>query len=53
VQLNHGWLRARLTPVGMARLQQGIAVLALGVLLWRLRADLGLIGPSLNNFICH
>jgi sulfite exporter TauE/SafE len=53
VQLNHGWLRSRLTPVGMTRLQQGIAVIALGVLLWRLRADFGLLGPSVNNFICH
>ncbi|AKC82896.1 hypothetical protein IMCC26134_09125 [Verrucomicrobia bacterium IMCC26134] len=53
VQLNHGWLRTRLTPAGMTRLQQGIALVALGVLLWRLRADFGLIGPSVNSFICH
>lgn len=53
VQMHHGWLRARLTPAGMTRMQQGIAVLASGVLLWRLRTDFGLIGPSLANFICH
>lgn len=53
VQLNHGWLRTRLTPNGMTRLQQGVAAVALCVLLWRLRADFGLIGPSVSNFICH
>ncbi len=53
VQLNHGWLRTRLTPAGMTRLQQGIALVALGVLLWRLRADFGLLGPSATYYLCH
>lgn len=53
VQLNHGWLRTRLTPAGLGRVQQGLAAVALLVIVWRLRADFGLAGASLANFVCH
>ena len=53
VQLNYGWLRTRLSPLGLNRVQRGLAAAALLVIVWRLRADFGLIGPSVENFICH
>ena len=51
-QMNFAWLRARLGPVWLGRLQ---ATLALGVALilaWRLRGTFGLGGPDVNNFAC-
>lgn len=52
-QANLGRLRARLTPAGLGRARSALAALAALVILWRLRADLGLAGPSLDNWVCH
>ena len=52
-QANVGWLRARLTPLALGRARTGLALAAALVLVWRLRGDLGFVGPSLENWICH
>lgn len=52
-QANVGWLRARLSPVNLGRARTGLALAAALVLVWRLRGDLGFVGPSLENWICH
>ena len=52
-QANVGWLRARLTPVALGRARAGLALAAALVIVWRLRGDLGYVGPSLENWICH
>lgn len=52
-QANFGWMRARLSPPALDRARVGLALVAAGVLVWRLRGDLGFVGPSLENFICH
>jgi uncharacterized protein len=52
-QANVGWLRARLTPVALGRARTGLALAAALVIVWRLRGDLGYVGPSLENWICH
>lgn len=52
VQANLGWLRGRLGPVALGRARTGLAFVAALVLLWRLRGDLGLLGPSFANFVC-
>ncbi len=49
VQSNYGLLRARLSPVWLARCQVGLALVAALVMLWRLRAG----GPGAGDFICH
>ncbi len=53
VQANFGWLRSRLSPVGIARTQTALAVVAAVVISWRLRGTLGFPGPDANSFICH
>ena len=52
-QANVGWLRARLTPVAMGRARTSLALASAMVIVWRLRGDLGMVGPSLENWICH
>lgn len=52
-QLNFHWLRARLGPVWLGRLQTGLALLVALLLVWRLRGTLGFHGPDMNNFVCH
>jgi len=49
VQSNYGLLRARLSPVWLARCQAGLALAAALVMMWRLRAG----GPESGDFICH
>jgi uncharacterized protein len=49
VQANYGRLRMKLTPVALARVQAGLALVTALVLTWRLRVG----GPTLENFICH
>jgi hypothetical protein len=53
VQANSGFLRARLSPVWLARFQTGLALAAAVVLAWRLRGTLGFDGPALGTFICR
>jgi sulfite exporter TauE/SafE len=52
-QANVGWLRARLSPTALGRARTGLALAAAAVLVWRLRADLGLPGPAWDQFSCH
>lgn len=52
-QANFRWLRERLGPVWLGRLQTGLALAIALVLTWRLRATLGFPGPDVNNFVCH
>jgi uncharacterized protein len=49
VQANYGRLRMKMTPVMLARVQSGLALVTALVLAWRLRAG----GPGMENFICH
>ncbi|HEY0943653.1 MAG TPA: sulfite exporter TauE/SafE family protein [Opitutaceae bacterium] len=53
VQANFGWVRTRLSPIGIARVQTVVAVIAAVVLTWRLRGTLGFAGPEIGNFLCH
>ncbi len=52
VQANFGWVRSRLSPLGIARAQTVLAVVAALVLTWRLRGSVGFNGPDLLNLIC-
>jgi sulfite exporter TauE/SafE len=52
-QANFGWLRARLSPPTLTRMRTTLALISAMVLMWRLRADLGFIGPSFNSLVCH
>ena len=52
-QARLSWLRTRLTPTNLDRARTTLAALAAAVLIWRLRADLGFEGPSLDNWNCH
>jgi sulfite exporter TauE/SafE len=52
VQANFGWLRTKLTPVWMARLQITLAVAAAVMITWRLRGTLGWTGPLSDPASC-
>lgn len=51
-QMNFSWLRARLGPAWLGRLQTALALGVALILTWRLRGTLGLGGPDVNNFAC-
>ena len=51
-QANFHWVRVRLGPVWLGRLQSGLALAVALVLAWRLRGTLGLGGPAPDNFVC-
>ena len=53
VQSNYGLVRARLSPLWLARFQAGLALVVAVLLTWRLRSSLGFAGPALDNFCCH
>ena len=46
------WLRARLSPRSLARVQLGLALAAALVISWRLRGTLGFAGPDPASLIC-
>jgi uncharacterized protein len=52
VQTNFHWLRARLGPRTLARLQGALALGVALLLAWRLRGTLGLGGPGASDFVC-
>ena len=51
-QTQFGWVRRRLSPMVLARVQTGLALITALLLSWRLRATLGFNGPSVENFLC-
>jgi sulfite exporter TauE/SafE len=51
-QANFHWLRGRLGPVRMARMQTLLGLLVAAVLAWRLRGTLGFTGSGANDFVC-
>jgi uncharacterized protein len=51
-QTQYGWLRARLSPRTLSRAQTCVALLAAGVMLWRMRSAFGFAGPSFDNLLC-
>lgn len=51
-QANFHWVRARLGPRTLARLQGAFALAVAALLVWRLRGTLGLGGPGAADFIC-
>lgn len=53
MQSNYGLLRARLSPIWLARFQAGLALVAALIITWRLRGTLGFAGPAVDHFICH
>jgi len=46
------WLRRKLGPVGMSRVQTGLALCAAMVVAWRLRGTLGFAGPDAGSLVC-
>jgi hypothetical protein len=52
VQANFGWLRLRLSPVWVSRLQITLAVAAALVISWRLRSTIGFDGVTENAHSC-
>jgi sulfite exporter TauE/SafE len=52
-QTNYHWIRAKLGPVWLARVQTAMALAIAALIAWRLRGTLGLDGPSPDNFVCH
>ncbi len=53
VQANLGWWRVRVAPPTLARMRTALALVTVGVLVWRLRGDFGLIGPTIGSLVCH
>lgn len=51
-QANFHWLRVKLGPLRLARLQTALALVVTAVLVWRLRGTLGFGGPAPDNFAC-
>lgn len=51
-QANFGWLRLRVNPATLKRLQASLALAAAFVVAWRLRSTLGFHGPGINDWIC-
>lgn len=54
LQSNFHWIRLRLSPVWISRLQTGLALVAAAAIAWRLRATLGFAGPAIGlPGCCH
>jgi sulfite exporter TauE/SafE len=51
-QANFSWVRARLGPLWLGRLQQVLALTVALVLVWRLRGTLGLGGGGPTDYVC-
>lgn len=52
-QTNYHWIRARLGPLWLGRMQTALALAIAAIIAWRLRGTLGFDGPGPDNFICH
>ena len=53
LQINFHWIRLKLPPVWIARVQTGLALASAVVIAWRLRGTLGFPGPGFDHFVCH
>ena len=53
LQVNYHWIRPRLPPVWLGRIQAGLALLVALIIAWRLRGTLGFSGPGFDNSVCH
>ena len=53
LQINFHWIRLKLPPLLIARVQTGLAFASAVIIAWRLRGTLGLPGPGLDHFVCH
>lgn len=53
LQTNFQWLRPKLPAQWIARMQMTLALVAAGLIAWRLRGTLGMPGPGTGNFVCH
>jgi sulfite exporter TauE/SafE len=51
-QSHFHWVRAKLSPLWLARVRVTLALVSAGVLSWRLRATLGFAGPDALNLVC-
>jgi len=51
-QTNFGWLRQKVSPTRLARIQATLALTVAAVLVWRLRGTLGLGGAGATDFVC-
>lgn len=52
-QTNFHWLRAKLGPLWLSRVQTIMALTIAAILVWRLRGTIGFTGPDPTNFVCH
>jgi uncharacterized protein len=52
VQSNFGWWRQRFGPERLRWAQSILALVAAGVIAWRLRGTLGFAGPGVEDFLC-
>ena len=51
-QTNFRWLRVKIGPARMARVQAALALTVAAVLVWRLRGTLGFGGVGATDFVC-
>jgi sulfite exporter TauE/SafE len=51
-QAQFGWLRARLSPVAIGRIQRSLALAAALVVAWRLRGSFGFGAPQGTDWLC-
>jgi sulfite exporter TauE/SafE len=51
-QANYHWLRLKLGPVWLGRVQTTLAIAAALLISWRLRGTLGFGGPGATDFVC-
>ena len=51
-QHHFGWIRVKVGPVRLARVQAFFALGVAAILVWRLRGTLGLGGPGVADFAC-
>lgn len=52
-QTQFHWVRQKLSPLWLNRTRVALALVAAGMMAWRLRATLGLPGPDPTSFVCH
>jgi len=52
-QTQFEWVRRRMSPLWLNRTRAAVALVAAGLVAWRLRATLGIAGPDPSTFLCH